>query len=58
METTAEQYNSLMIEKTVVDRSQADPRFLQILPLQRFCCLRQFGTDPFEFCTQRLSVTV
>ncbi|MFJ8108337.1 hypothetical protein [Streptomyces sp. NPDC096132] len=32
IETTAEQYNSLILEKTLVDRSQADPRFLQFFP--------------------------
>ncbi|MFF8027555.1 hypothetical protein ACFZDJ_41955 [Streptomyces sp. NPDC007896] len=32
IETTAEQYNSLIVEKTLVDRSQADPRFLQFFP--------------------------
>ncbi|MEU9343487.1 hypothetical protein AB0D74_19995 [Streptomyces sp. NPDC048278] len=32
IETTAEQYNSLIIEKTLVDRAQADPRFLQFFP--------------------------
>ncbi|WP_413804906.1 hypothetical protein [Streptomyces sp. OE57] len=32
IETTAEQYNSLIIEKTLVDRAQADPRFPQFFP--------------------------
>jgi hypothetical protein len=32
IETTAEQYNSLILEKTLVDRAQADPRFLQFFP--------------------------
>ncbi|MEW2397977.1 hypothetical protein [Streptomyces sp. NPDC046862] len=32
IETTAEQYNSLIVEKTLVDRSQTDPRFLQFFP--------------------------
>ncbi|MET7679644.1 hypothetical protein [Streptomyces sp. NPDC005423] len=32
IETTAEQYNSLVLEKTLADRSQADPRFLQFFP--------------------------
>lgn len=32
IETTAEQYNSLILEKTLVDRSQTDPRFLQFFP--------------------------
>lgn len=32
LETTAEQYNSMVIEKTVVDRSQRDSRFLQFFP--------------------------
>jgi hypothetical protein len=32
IETTAEQYNSLILEKTLVDRSQADSRFLQFFP--------------------------
>ncbi|MEW1718249.1 hypothetical protein [Streptomyces sp. NPDC093109] len=32
IETTAAQYNSLIVEKTLVDRSQADPRFLQFFP--------------------------
>ena len=32
LETTADQYNSLILEKSVVDRSQADSRFLQFFP--------------------------
>lgn len=32
IETTAQQYNSLVLEKTLVDRCQADPRFLQFFP--------------------------
>ena len=32
LETTAQQYNSMVIEKTIVDRAQADPRFLQFFP--------------------------
>ncbi|MFJ9908199.1 hypothetical protein ACIRVK_35900 [Streptomyces sp. NPDC101152] len=32
IETTADQYNSLILEKTLVDRSQTDPRFLQFFP--------------------------
>jgi hypothetical protein len=32
IETTAEQYNSLILEKCIVDRSQADSRFLQFFP--------------------------
>ncbi|MFE3223444.1 hypothetical protein [Nocardia sp. NPDC059228] len=32
METTADQYNSIILEKTLADRSQADPRFLQFFP--------------------------
>lgn len=32
IETTAEQYNSMVVEKTVVDRAQADSRFLQFFP--------------------------
>lgn len=32
IETTAEQYNSLIVEKTLVDRSQKDERFLQFFP--------------------------
>jgi len=32
IETTADQYNSIILEKTLVDRSQADPRFLQFFP--------------------------
>ncbi len=32
LETTADQYNSLILEKCVVDRSQADSRFLQFFP--------------------------
>ncbi|MFF3581480.1 MBL fold metallo-hydrolase [Streptomyces mirabilis] len=32
IETTADQYNSLIIEKTLVDRAQSDPRFLQFFP--------------------------
>ena len=32
IETTADQYNSIVLEKTLADRSQADPRFLQFFP--------------------------
>ncbi|MEU6195212.1 hypothetical protein [Streptomyces sp. NPDC047061] len=32
IETTADQYNSAVLEKTLADRSQADPRFLQFFP--------------------------
>ncbi|GAA4023011.1 hypothetical protein GCM10022247_54120 [Allokutzneria multivorans] len=32
LETTAEQYNSIILEKSIVDRSQSDPRFLQFFP--------------------------
>ncbi|ATB42912.1 hypothetical protein CYFUS_008391 [Cystobacter fuscus] len=32
LETTVDQYNSLILEKTLVDRSQADERFLQFFP--------------------------
>ncbi|BCY08641.1 hypothetical protein [Actinoplanes sp. L3-i22] len=32
LETAAEQYNSLILEKSLVDVSQRDPRFLQFLP--------------------------
>ncbi|WNV87238.1 hypothetical protein [Umezawaea sp. Da 62-37] len=32
LETTADQYNSLVLEKCVVDRSQTDSRFLQFFP--------------------------
>ncbi len=32
LETTAEQYNSMVVEKTVVDRDQRDSRFLQFFP--------------------------
>ncbi|HUQ55729.1 hypothetical protein [Lentzea sp.] len=32
VETTADQYNSIVLEKTLADRSQADPRFLQFFP--------------------------
>ncbi|WP_086821567.1 hypothetical protein [Allokutzneria sp. NRRL B-24872] len=32
LETTADQYNSIILEKSIVDRSQADPRFLQFFP--------------------------
>ncbi|MFK0229894.1 hypothetical protein ACIQUL_29480 [Streptomyces sp. NPDC090303] len=32
LESTADQYNSLILEKTLVDRSQADSRFLQFFP--------------------------
>ena len=32
IETTAEQYNSMVLEKALVDRSQADPRFVQFFP--------------------------
>jgi hypothetical protein len=32
IETTAEQYNSMVLEKNIVDRSAADARFLQFFP--------------------------
>lgn len=32
LETTADQYNSLVLEKSIVDRSQSDSRFLQFFP--------------------------
>jgi hypothetical protein len=32
IETTAQQYNSMILEKAIVDRSQRDPRFLQFFP--------------------------
>jgi len=32
IETTADQYNSIILEKTLVDRAQADSRFLQFFP--------------------------
>ncbi|MFD4459739.1 hypothetical protein [Nocardia sp. NPDC058480] len=32
IETTADQYNSIVLEKTLVDRSQRDSRFLQFFP--------------------------
>ncbi|GGO94607.1 hypothetical protein [Wenjunlia tyrosinilytica] len=32
IETTADQYNSIVMEKALADRSQADPRFLQFFP--------------------------
>ncbi|MCP3805090.1 hypothetical protein NLX83_38080 [Allokutzneria sp. A3M-2-11 16] len=32
LETTADQYNSIILEKSIVDRSQADPRFPQFFP--------------------------
>lgn len=32
IETTADQYNSLILEKTIADRAQGDPRFLQFFP--------------------------
>lgn len=32
IETTADQYNSIILEKTIADRSQQDSRFLQFFP--------------------------
>lgn len=32
VETTADQYNSIVLEKTLADPSQADPRFVQFFP--------------------------
>ncbi|MFE3758559.1 hypothetical protein ACFXO9_30010 [Nocardia tengchongensis] len=32
IETTADQYNSIILEKTLADRSQSDSRFLQFFP--------------------------
>ncbi|MFI0453242.1 hypothetical protein [Actinomadura sp. 6N118] len=32
IESTADQYNSIILEKTLADRSQSDPRFLQFFP--------------------------
>ncbi|MFD1538868.1 hypothetical protein [Nonomuraea guangzhouensis] len=47
IETTADQYNSLVLEKTLVDRSQADPRFPQFFPSSELTAHRLSpGTKP------------
>jgi hypothetical protein len=47
IETTAEQYNSLILEKTLVDRAQSDPRFLQFFPSSQLTAHRLApGTKP------------
>jgi hypothetical protein len=47
IETTAEQYNSLILEKTLVDRAQSDPRFLQFFPSSELTAHRLApGTKP------------
>lgn len=50
LETTVDQYNSLILEKTLVDRSQADERFLQFFPSSELTpAWTQPGTTP-TFC--------
>ena len=50
IETTADQYNSLVVEKTLVDRSQRDSRFLQFLPTSELTASRfSPGTRPTFF---------
>jgi hypothetical protein len=39
LETTADQYNSAVLEKTLVDVSQQDPRFLQFFPSSELTAL-------------------
>lgn len=47
LETTYEQYNSLIIEKTIADVSQHDPRFLQFFPSSELTkALLNPGTSP------------
>lgn len=47
IETTYEQYNSLVLEKSIVDRSQADPRFPQFFPSSELTAARlNPGTAP------------
>ncbi|GGZ47729.1 hypothetical protein GCM10010371_03850 [Streptomyces subrutilus] len=47
VETTADQYNSLVLEKTLADRSQRDPRFLQFFPSSELTPARTNpGTTP------------
>ncbi|KAA8884429.1 hypothetical protein F3087_33985 [Nocardia colli] len=47
LETTYEQYNSLVIEKTIADASQQDPRFLQFFPSSELTgALLSPGTSP------------
>jgi len=47
IETTYEQYNSLIIEKTIVDVSQQDSRFLQFFPSSELAgALLNPGTSP------------
>ncbi|KZM69276.1 hypothetical protein AWN90_09755 [Nocardia terpenica] len=47
IETTYEQYNSLIIEKTIVDVSQSDSRFLQFFPSSELTgALLNPGTRP------------
>lgn len=47
IETTADQYNSIILEKTIADRAQADPRFLQFFPSSELTPLwTNPGTSP------------
>ncbi|MCS3778949.1 hypothetical protein [Tsukamurella ocularis] len=47
LETTFEQYNSVVIEKTLVDRSQRDSRFLQFFPSSELTAnVMNPGTSP------------
>ncbi|MDQ1040474.1 hypothetical protein QFZ75_006890 [Streptomyces sp. V3I8] len=47
IETTADQYNSIVLEKTLADPSRADPRFLQFFPSSELTGARTGpGTTP------------
>lgn len=47
IETTADQYNSIVLEKTLADRSQVDSRFLQFFPSSELTGARLSpGTTP------------
>ncbi|MFD6895633.1 hypothetical protein ACFWB0_13940 [Rhodococcus sp. NPDC060086] len=47
IETTADQYNSIILEKTIADRAQADERFLQFFPSSELTrAWTNPGTDP------------
>ncbi|MGQ4598896.1 hypothetical protein [Nocardia sp. R6R-6] len=50
IETTAEQYNSIILEKSLADRSMRDSRFLQFFPSSELTPLwLNPGTDPTFF---------
>ncbi len=55
IETTADQYNSIILEKTLADRSQVDSRFLQFFPSSELTAAwTNPGTSP-TFTHRRLA---